>query len=101
LLAGVVGLGLSLSMDTSVATGLEGELSRVSNLGLMNDQHNYIIVSVVVAALGVLMVMGSYFIRASADQEDTKNCPYCAETIKKEAIFCLHCKKDLNNSNGL
>jgi hypothetical protein len=25
----------------------------------------------------------------------TKPCPYCTEPIRKEAIFCLHCKKDI------
>lgn len=24
-----------------------------------------------------------------------KNCPYCAESIKSEAVFCKHCKSDL------
>ncbi|MGC9975355.1 MAG: zinc ribbon domain-containing protein [Syntrophales bacterium] len=26
---------------------------------------------------------------------DSRNCPFCAETIKKKAIVCLHCGKDL------
>lgn len=25
----------------------------------------------------------------------SKACPYCAELIKKEAVVCLHCKRDI------
>jgi predicted amidophosphoribosyltransferase len=27
---------------------------------------------------------------------ETKNCPFCAEAIKAEAIICKHCGKEVN-----
>lgn len=29
--------------------------------------------------------------------ENVKNCPYCDELIKKKAVFCKHCRKDLED----
>ena len=31
--------------------------------------------------------------------KETKECPYCAETIKKAAKICRFCKTDLSNGN--
>ncbi len=36
-----------------------------------------------------------FLLQSRIKKASTKPCPYCAEPIRKEAIFCLHCKKDI------
>jgi hypothetical protein len=33
--------------------------------------------------------------KVGIDKLKNKECPYCAETIKKKATICIHCKKEI------
>ena len=33
--------------------------------------------------------------------EETKQCPYCAETIKKDAVICRFCRMDLTKGQPI
>jgi hypothetical protein len=76
LMIGIIGVVLVMMMDTSVVSGY----GRVNNLGLMNDQQNYLIIAglAVIAGL-VLVVMGG---GESSSSNALRACPSCAEQIQ-------------------
>lgn len=53
-LAGIIGLGYSFSMDTTVPAG---ESRRVHNIGLLQERQNYLMLSGGSAALGVVVII--------------------------------------------
>lgn len=99
LLLGIGGVLFSLSMDTSVPTGL----GRVNNLGLMNQQQNYLIVSALVAIVGAILMLRERSRNDSRQGDEAgphmkpaaeasgKRCPDCAETVKRDAKVCRFC----------
>ena len=102
LTVGLVGLLLTLSMDTSVATGELGR--RVNNIGLMNDKQNLLLVFAAVAIVGALFTSLGWnrstapapaYAAIGQTPTEHRKCPFCAEQIKLEAIVCRFCQRDV------
>ena len=105
ILAGVVLGGFAYSMDTTVTTdsrnfgyGISIPSMTINNLGLMEERRNKLMIA------GVLVLVGAIFTALSSKSESEKTsetdlnlvkCSFCAEMIKKEALICRFCGKDV------
>lgn len=87
---GVLWILVAINMDVSVATGYGG---RVNNLGLMASKQNHIILGAFITLCGLLTVLLTK--RSSISSGRDVKCPFCAESIKPEAIRCKHCGADI------
>jgi hypothetical protein len=101
LVAGIVGMLVGLSMTTSVSVDspLFGK-TEVHNIGLMDDRRNTITISGILVLLGG-MVIGFSHSRGSGSAplpplaSDARHCPFCGECIKRAAVVCRFCGKDV------
>ena len=89
--------------DSSVETESK---QRISNLGLISDRQNGILIGLVTCIVGVIFYATSTVTKANANalhvsetndgvNEDTYECPRCAEIIKRKAKICRFCKSEV------
>ena len=94
IIAGGIWLIAAFNASTSIPTSY----GDVSNIGLMADRQNNLMLSGLTILAGVIL-FGFGSNAEVTDKIDEKfPCPFCAEDIKLEAKICKHCGKDVPDS---
>jgi len=104
ILVGIVWGLVAFNMDTTVQTesmsiGAIYIPSRsVNNIGKMDERRNHLIAAGLALLIGVILFSSNQSKQkeepATSSSEERK-CPFCAELVKREAVVCKHCQRDL------
>lgn len=98
----MTGFDTSVEVPSTDVYGYSVGGERVNNIGLMRDQQNGIIAGVLAMVAGGVMLGIDFFRRGTGTRKavpiaaSERKCPYCAETIKAEAVVCRFCNRDVS-----
>lgn len=102
LIWGIIAFNISTIVETESTVIGSGEYStyipsqKIHNLDLSERRSTHLMISGLLIIVGtVIFGFGSIGQKSSAIQEMVRICPFCAESIKPEAIICKHCGKDI------
>lgn len=72
------------------------------NFGLMDERRNSLLYFGLGILVGVILIAVGTIkneIRPPRDSENTRKCPFCAESIHIDATICKHCKSSISNES--
>lgn len=99
---GVVAFNMTTIVETEERTFGSGEYAtyipsqKVHNLDLAERRRTHLMIAGLLTVIGtVLFGFGSNRSSTTESAGRTRVCPFCAESIRIEAVLCKHCGKDV------